>query len=85
MACGLAILGMKGSATEEIIEDAKSGICVDTTKPEEIASGIAWLLDNPESRREMAVNGRKAIETKYGWHCMEREMRDLYGSILATP
>ena len=82
MACGLAVLGMKGSATEEIINDAHSGICVDTTKPEKIAEGVCWLIEHPEERRQMAANGRKAIETKYGWHCMAKEMEKFYGEIL---
>lgn len=82
MACGLAILGMKGSATEMIVNDAQSGICVDTTKPEEIAKGLCWLIEHPEERRRMAQNGRKAIETKYGWHCMARRMEEFYGAIL---
>ena len=82
MACGLAVLGMKGSETEVILNDAKSGICVDTTKPEEIAKGLAWLIEHPQERRQMAENGRKAVETKYGWHCMEKEMESFYGAIL---
>ena len=82
MACGLAVLAMKGSAAEEIIHDANSGICVDTTNPEAIAEGLCWLIEHPKDRRQMAANGRKAIETKYGWHCMAKEMEKFYGAIL---
>lgn len=82
MACGLAVLAMKDSEAEKIVNDCNSGICVDTTKPEEIARGLAYLIDHPEERRQFARNGRKAIEEKYGWHCMEKLMGEFYSSIL---
>ena len=82
MACGLAVLCMKDSEAEKIIKDCNSGICVDTTKPEEIAKGLAYLIDHPEERRQYARNGRKAIEERYGWHCMELLMGKFYGEIL---
>ncbi len=81
MACGLAVLGMKGSETEKIILEHECGITVDTSRPKEIAKGILWLIDHPEERREMARNGRKAIEQELGWHCMEKVMGELYGEI----
>ncbi len=81
MACGLAVLGMKGSETEKIIQAYECGMTVDTSQPEEIAKGIIWLIDHPEERREMARKGRKAIEQELGWHCMERAMGELYGEI----
>lgn len=81
MACGLAVLAMKGSSAEDIINDCQSGICVDTTSPEEIAKGLAFLIDHPEARRQFARNGRQAIENKYGWHCMEKRMESFYAGI----
>lgn len=81
MACGLAVLGMKGSETEKIIQQYQCGITVDTSQPQEIAKGITWLIDHPEERRVMARNGRKAIEQELGWHCMEKVMGELYGEI----
>ena len=82
MACGLAVVGMKNSLTEEIITDAKSGLCAEITDPFAIADAIAWLIDHPGDRRQMARNGRKAIEERYGWHCMEELMREFYGNLL---
>jgi len=81
MACGLAVLGMKGSETEKIIQAYECGITVDTSRPEEIAKGIIWLIDHPEERRVMARKGRQAIEQELGWPCMERAMGELYGEI----
>ena len=81
MACGLAVLGMKGSETEKIIQQYSAGITVDTSKPEEIAKGIIWLIDHPAERHQMASNGRKAIEDDLGWHRMENVMEKFYFGI----
>lgn len=78
MACGLAVLGMQGSESEKIIKQYDCGITVDTTRPAEIAKGIIWLIDHPAERRQMALNGRKAIDKELGWHCMEKVMKDIY-------
>lgn len=82
MACGLCVLAMKDSEAEKIINNSNSGICVDTTNPQAIAKGLAYLIDHPEERRQFARNGRKAIEDRYGWHCMEQLMGKFYGEIL---
>lgn len=84
MACGLAVLGMKGSETEKIIQQYSAGITVDTSKPEEIAKGIIWLIDHPAERHQMASNGRKAIEDDLGWHRMENVMAEFYFGIKKT-
>jgi glycosyltransferase involved in cell wall biosynthesis len=81
MACGLAVVGMKDSETARMIDKYKCGVSVDSGNPEDIARGIRYLLDNPQIRREMARNGRRAIESELGWHCMERVMGKLYGDI----
>ena len=83
MSCGLAVIGPKKSATEDILSKYKAGLCVDTTNPDEIANAICLLIQNPDMRREMALNGRKAIEDELGWHCMEVVMDNIYGTIEA--
>jgi glycosyltransferase involved in cell wall biosynthesis len=81
MSCGLAVIGPKMSASEELLEKFGAGICVDTTQPKEIADAICLLICNPDMRRKMAANGRKAVETELGWHCMEQVMGRVYGAI----
>ena len=81
MACGLAIVGMKDSETEKILKKYNCGIAVDTTKPERIAEGINYLIENPQIRMNLAKNGRKAIEKHLGWHRMEVRMKRLYSIV----
>jgi len=81
MACGLAVLGMKGSQTEMMIDKYRCGIAVDPTDPKAIAEGINYLIEHPEERLDMIRNGRKAIDEELGWHCMEEVMKELYSKV----
>ncbi len=78
MSCGLAVIGPNMSATKTLLDKYEAGICVDTTKANEIAEAICLLISNPERRREMAVRGRHAIENDLGWHHMEQVMDEIY-------
>lgn len=47
-----------------------------------IAGAIDFLLDNPEVRKEMGRNGRKAVETVYNWESESVKLIDLYSRVL---
>lgn len=81
MACGLAVVGMKDSETAKIIEKYQCGLTVDATKPEEIAKAIQYMIEHPDERKQMAKNGRAAIENHLSWDHMETKMRGLYSRI----
>lgn len=68
MYCGIAVIGTNFKEVRNVIDGAKCGIVVDSSDPKEIAKGIIYLLRNPEKVKQMGVNGRKAIETTYGYH-----------------
>lgn len=78
MSCGHAIIGPEGSATADMINKYECGLCVDTSQPEEIAEAILKLCNNPELRKQMGANGRKAIEQELGWHKMEEVLAGIY-------
>ena len=55
-------------------------ICVDPSKPEDIANAIRWIYEHPEQAYEMGNNGRKAIEEEFNW---EKESDKLIGFYFA--
>lgn len=81
MSCGLAVLALKGSLSGDFVEREKCGIAVDTTNPSAIAEGLTKLIDDRDGLLAMARKGRKAIEEKYGWPCMENVMLKFYESL----
>jgi glycosyltransferase involved in cell wall biosynthesis len=78
MCTGQAVIGPKGSDTEIVLKRADCGLAVDMTDPRELAQAILTLLRDPERTRRLGLNGRKAIETEFGWHMMEKSLESVY-------
>jgi glycosyltransferase involved in cell wall biosynthesis len=60
--------GMKG-----VVEVSRCGICVDPTKPEEIAEGIEKFIVEIRSSKALGENGKRAFMEKYAWDCSEQK------------
>jgi len=82
MMAGLPVIASNFPLWKEIIEDNECGICVDPTKPEEIARAIKYLIDNPEKSKKMGENGRKAVLEKYNWEIEGEKLLKLYNKLL---
>lgn len=73
MASGLPCIGLKSNppgvivATEEIIEDGRTGYCVDSKTPEDLACKIKKLLGDDELRNMMTEQARQSCEFNYSW------------------
>jgi glycosyltransferase involved in cell wall biosynthesis len=83
MSAGLPIITSNFPLWREVVEGNKCGICVDPTKPEDIASAINYLMTNPEDAQRMAENGRRAVLNKYNWPVEENKLIELYEGLLS--
>jgi glycosyltransferase involved in cell wall biosynthesis len=82
MAVGLASIVSRFPLWEEIVEGSHCGICVDPTSPEQMAEAMKYLYENPSERRQMGINGRKAILEKYNWEKEGRKLLNIYSRVL---
>lgn len=83
MAAGLPVIASNFPLWKEIVEGNKCGITVDPLNPEEIAKAITYLTENPEIRKTMGENGRKAILEKYNWENEGEKLVRLYQKLLS--
>lgn len=65
MASETACVSTTVSAIPELITDRHDGLLVPEKEPDELASVIQDLLNNPEKRKEIATNGRKTVHNKF--------------------
>jgi colanic acid/amylovoran biosynthesis glycosyltransferase len=65
MASETACVSTTVSAIPELITDGHDGRLVPEKEPDELASAIQELLDNPEKRKSIAENGRKTVHNKF--------------------
>lgn len=78
MMAGLPVVCTNFSRWKEFVEKEKCGICVDPQNVEQIAGAIRYLFDHPEEARQMGLNGRHLIETRFNWENEEKKLLALY-------
>ncbi len=82
MAAGLPSIASNFQLWKQIVEKCNCGICVNPTKPEEIANAVRHLYRNPEIRSLMGQNGRMAVLAEYNWEKENKKLLYVYSKIL---
>lgn len=81
MGSGLAVIGMAGSATGDLIAQHEAGLIVDPTNADDIADAIVKLASDHQLRFALGTNGRQAIEQHCGWHHMAAQLETIYAHV----
>ncbi|MDC3364885.1 glycosyltransferase family 4 protein [Pseudomonadales bacterium] len=84
MSAGVPIISSNFPLWKEVVEGNDCGLCVDPSKPADIANAINSLVQNPQRAREMGLNGKKAVEEYYNWAEEEKKLFAFYGSLLES-
>jgi glycosyltransferase involved in cell wall biosynthesis len=66
----------------EFVNEIGFGIIVEYGNIDQIRSAITRLRDDPELRKRLGNNGRKAFLEKYNWGIMEKKLYDVYDYLL---
>jgi glycosyltransferase involved in cell wall biosynthesis len=74
MISGLVVVATPTGGTPEIVLDGENGLLFTPGNPEELAQKIARLVDDPESRRELAEAGKQTIMERFTVTIMMDEM-----------
>jgi len=82
MSAGLPVIAPDYPLWKEIVEGSECGIAVDPVNPAALAKAIEYLLKNPELRRRMGENGRRAFLKKYNWKIESKKLLDVYSELL---
>ncbi len=82
MAAGLPVIGSNFPMWQELLVDNYCGICVDPTKPGEIADAINFLINNPTEAEKMGSNGKKLVSQTYNWNAEEVKLYRFYQSMM---
>jgi glycosyltransferase involved in cell wall biosynthesis len=84
MAVARPVVASRVGGIPEVVRDGLDGLLVPPEDPASLATAIARLLDNPDERRAMGLQGRqRAIET-FGIQVHGEALGRVYESILNT-
>jgi glycosyltransferase involved in cell wall biosynthesis len=79
MMCGIPILT---NIAHDVVSETECGLIVEYGNVEQIKKAIVTLQDNPELRKRLGENGRKAFLERYNWDVMEQRLYKAYESLL---
>lgn len=69
------------NVAREIVNEIECGIIVEYDR-NQITEAIITMRDNPELRKRLGANGRKAFLEKYNWNVMEARLYNVYDGLL---
>jgi D-inositol-3-phosphate glycosyltransferase len=79
-ACGTPVVAQRVSGLAESVSHGESGLLVDSRVPEEWASAVRSLLDDPLLYAELAASARRFAEG-FSWSASASVLLDVYGSL----
>lgn len=81
--CGVAVVISNKVGIYKEIRQNKAGVVVETNT-EDLYQGIKLLLDNPDLKKEMVINGRKLAKEYYDIDKVSDKMIEAYQEILTS-
>ena len=73
-ACGVPVVAGRSGGIPAAVRDGETGLLVDAERADAVAAAVSRLLDDEGLRARLGSAGRRAVETRYNW---DRVTRDL--------
>jgi len=83
MASQVPIIATRIGGMTEIIEDARSGLLIESDNPKALADAIIYLLENDSTRAEMGDMGYRKIVEKYTWDKISKSLWKRYCDLIS--
>lgn len=83
MASGVPIIATTVGGIPEVIKESESGLLVPPSNELELKNAIEKLLNDESLRKWLGQNGRKAVEEKYSWNNVIKEIEKAYEEVLS--
>lgn len=81
---GKPVIASRSGGIPDIVEDGATGLLVTPGDPEELATAIARLRDDPSFARELAERGRQFVSEKFSWDRVVGQLRSLYSEVTVS-
>lgn len=78
MQFGRPIVSTLEGSIPDIVDNGSTGLLVEPENVEQLAGAIGFMLDNPEERKQMAINAKKKFFEEFTLEAFERKMRDVF-------
>ncbi len=84
MAVGVPVLAAKVGGVPDLIEDGKTGLFCDPLDATSMGTGMVKLLENPNLRRQLAVEAKQGARERFHPTVVARRHLEIYREVLST-
>lgn len=84
MACGIPVIGTRSGGTPEIVDHGRTGLLVENNTPQELASAIRQMLNDPAERLRMGQRARELVASRYTWRQFAVQYLEVYSSCVGA-
>ena len=85
MACGKPVIASSLAGLSDVVSEGNCGILVAPEDPEDLASAVRRIAENPEQAKSMGTRGRKLAEERYSWSTQARRLDSFIRVLIAGP
>ena len=82
MACRVPVIATTVGSLPELVPDGRSGVLVPPRDPSKLAAAICRLVEEPETRRRLGLEGRRLIEERFTVKAKVEATEHEYGRLL---
>jgi glycosyltransferase involved in cell wall biosynthesis len=75
------IISTNCNSIQRVIKESNTGLIYKSGDAKNLAKKIIQLYENPELRKQMGKNGKKAVIEKYNWENTSKNLIELYEKI----
>lgn len=85
MACGTPVVAFGATGLLDIVEHRQTGYLAQAYEAEDLARGIAWILEDDDRRDKLAHQARQRVEAHFTLERQAQRYIDLYTELLDRP
>ncbi len=80
-ACGVPVVASQVGGLPEVVRDGETGLLVPPENPAALANALIALLDDPQRRAALGLNGRQWVRERYSWRSNVAQMLAVYRQV----
>jgi glycosyltransferase involved in cell wall biosynthesis len=85
MSCGTPCVGFDQGGVADLIDHRRNGYLAKAYEATDLGRGIAWVLENPERRKQLSVEGRGKVLQQYAEGRVTLRYMELYRRVGSGP
>jgi len=81
LACGTPVVAFDVTGLKDIVDRHQNGYLAKPYDSEDLARGIAWVLEDPDRHQQLCHSARLKVEAKFTLEVQAREYQKLYEEV----